>query len=100
MIFCYDKQTGQVTSYSEKGGNKYSEKFQEIELSPTPEELNLMKQNYDLFIQKNTLVCVKPDRLILEEKTMNVEMAKVQLQEKIAGNKATLNDVLLFLKEL
>jgi hypothetical protein len=97
MYFYYDK-LGQVAMYSlTPQGNTV---LKEFKYSPTPDELSLMKQNYDLTIEGKKLVVKKPERLIVEQKKKDLKEAQNVLKVKINNKSVTLDDVADFISKL
>jgi hypothetical protein len=93
FYFQYNDQ-GHVASYSEN--SQGTDVLSEIQLPVDDLTYALIQQNYDLYIQDNQLVCVKPQRIIDEEKQAQIDALKGKLIEGTATN----NDIQTILLNL
>lgn len=98
LYFLYNPEDGRVASYSE--GSNESSKFKQIELDVTDSDFALMKQNYDLYIKNNALQCVKPQKVMNNEKALEFEGVKKTFVEKVKSGDVELADVVEALNKL
>ena len=98
LYFLYNPEDGRVASYSE--GSNESTKFHQIKLDVSDSDLILMKQNYDLYIKNNALQCVKPQKVMDNEKNQELEIVKKVFTEKVKSGDVKLADVVEALNKL
>ncbi len=87
-------EDGRVTSYSLQ---KNTTTQSQVLLDVGDEEINVMKQNYELWIKNGELICVMPERLknieIAEEKARIAEAAKKDLAMLMSNPNTKLIDI-------
>ena len=91
MIFYYD-DLGNVASYSEEKNDM--PQFKEFEYEPTNEEMEQIKQNYLLTVEKDKLVITKPPEVVAKDEVI---ANKDELVEKSQTGTLTADDILNFI---
>lgn len=93
--FQYNPADGRVASYSE--GPQICEKFEQVAVECSAEDLKNLAMNCDHWIENGKLVSVKNDRILKEEKAAELACMKEKL---LCKSKPTVADIVGFLKLL
>lgn len=97
MYFYYD-QNGQIAFYSKSPQG--TTKLNEFVYKPTQDEIEKMKQNYQMTIQDGKLNFIEPDYLIVEKKKKEFKDMHDDLKDKIKNKTVTMDDLCNFILKL